>query len=159
MLNERVMVPRLAQNSAFLNQSVLAITFKTDGRRITKQTAMRELEMHRKQIGDIVQYYLSGLGTLEFQGGNQETRLIKDELDKIHLALTTASHVRNGLAELERLGDEPIAKVEFPGGLGPTAIDTRSDYKAWLSTDTRTHANALHIQGKHAIVKSDMAHE
>lgn len=148
MLHESVMVPRLTQNSALLNQSVLAITFKTDGRRITKQSAMRELESHRKRISEIVQYYMSGLDTLEFHGGTAEARLIKDELDKIHLALNTASRVRSGLAEVVRLGDEPIAKVDFPGGLGPTDISTWSDYKAWLSQ------NALHVSAKHAVVKT-----
>jgi hypothetical protein len=148
MLNESVMVSRLTQNTAYLNQSILAITFKTDGRRITKQSAMRELESHRKRIAEIVGYYMSGLDTLEFHGGNIEAKLIKDELDKIHLALNTASRVRNGLAEVERLGDEPIAKVDFPGGLGPTDISTWSDYKAW------THQNLLHVEAKHALVKT-----
>ncbi|QDS73362.1 hypothetical protein FKW77_007105 [Venturia effusa] len=154
MMNERVMVPRLTQNSAFLNQTNLAITFKTAGRRITKKTAMRELEMHRKQIGDIVQYYLSGLDTLGFHSGITEAHHIKDELEKIQGALKTASYVRNKLAELATLNDEPIAKVDFPGGLGPTDVSTWSDYKAWLSTDPRTHTNALHVEGKHATVKT-----
>lgn len=148
MVPEKIMVPRLTQNVASLNQSTLAITYKTDGRRITKQTAARELETHRKQIANIVQYYMSGLETLQFHGGNDEARLIKEDLDKIALALNTASRVRASINATEKLSDDPIAKVDFPGGLGPTDVSTWSDYKAWI------HQTQLHVEAKHATVRT-----
>lgn len=69
----------------------------------------------------------------------------KQELSRMryrefHLALTTASRVRNGLAEAERLGDEIHSEVEFPDGLEPMDMFTWSDCKAWLSTGPRLQA-------------------
>lgn len=40
------MVPQLTQKLALLNKSTLAITFETDGPRIARQPAARELETY-----------------------------------------------------------------------------------------------------------------
>lgn len=74
---------------------------------------MRELETHRKQIGDIVQYHHSGLDMLEFHSGAAETRLIKERIGQHPSRFKTRLTRAQQPAEAPNLGDEAIAKVEF----------------------------------------------
>jgi hypothetical protein len=148
MLEERKMAPRLTQHEAWMNNQLLGISYKTDGRRITKRTAMREIAKDRTQISHFVQHYTSGLDSLELRSGSSEIKAVKADLDKIVIALNRAESIRHSINESEMLQNEPISKVNFPGGKGPANMDIWQPYQAWATQ------GLLHIDSKRANVRS-----
>jgi len=109
---------------------------------------MRELETHRSQIADVVQYYMSGLDTLEMYTGNSEVKNVKNDLDRIVIKLNRAEEVRISINQSDKLADEPISKVNYPGGTGPKNANTWHDYQAWSAQ------GLLHVDSKRSIVRT-----
>ncbi|KAF1982218.1 hypothetical protein K402DRAFT_210702 [Aulographum hederae CBS 113979] len=137
--------PRVTSNRAVLGQDVLAVAYKSDGRKITRKDAIRNISRTCHHITAFTDYYQRGLSSISTPAQSQQLR---STLDSIAAQVQQAQSMRHQMESNAELSDEPIAKVLYPGSTNANYI------KEWHGYQARKTGDRLHIDGKRSIVSS-----
>ncbi|KAF2805880.1 uncharacterized protein BDZ99DRAFT_466218 [Mytilinidion resinicola] len=133
---------RLTKNCALLNQDMLAIAYKLEGRKITKKDAIRIMGTHNRKIKAMVRHFERGMDDFEYKVDSTERKKIRSELEKVRNKIDHSENMRHRIDEDEDFSDEPIVKVIYPGANGPTDPTNWQDYQARITN------GRLHVDGK-----------
>lgn len=141
---------RLVEVFAALNQQTLAITYKVDGRKVSRidsmQNQARDIRRLRatfhmiEQRADLGDHFLL----------NGEKRALKTMLDQAKEITTLAEERRMGTGANEEISNEPIAKCIYPEGVESSNKGVWKVYKAWCDDNT----GSLTVQAKTAPVSA-----
>jgi hypothetical protein len=133
---------RLTRSTATLNQTVLAVAYKVEGRKITRRDAMRTMTHDIQEMNQLLGQIERRMGDISSQF--TEKRVLRDLLEEVKNHLMISEKGRQMIGDSVDISDEPISKVLYPGGIDPTSIDVWNDYRAWYKEgDRRLHLEAL----------------
>lgn len=132
---------RLTKNRALLNQDIVAIAYKLEGRKITKKDTIRIMATHNRNIRAVVRHFERGMDGLEYKLDSKERKTIKNELERVTTKINHSEDMRHRIDEDEDFSDEPIVKAIYPGANGPTDSAIWQDYHARF-TNGRLHVDA-----------------
>ena len=139
---------RITRSKAELQDRVLAIAYKIEGRKITTKDARRTI------IGDIREMRRSlqqvERRITEISTPNADKTQLRTEMREIEGLIGHAERARNELDELAILSDEPIVKV-LTGGMGETGAPVWFDYHAWAISNSSDRN--MHFVAKRALVQ------
>ena len=136
---------RLTQNIAdlLLNGDRLAISYKINGHKITRNNAIQILAQEARKIKEVVHHIESHLPYFK---NSTERSLLTTGLERVLMQVTQTDDIRHQLANEEMLDDEPIDKVLHPQGVGTGTTAPWNEYRTWLTN------NLLHVQAKRSVV-------
>jgi hypothetical protein len=133
---------RLTRSAAVLNQAVLAVAYKVEGRKIARKDAMRTMTHDIREMNLLLGQIERRMADISSQfTGKMELRNILEEV-KNHIIVSEKA--RQMIGEAIEYSDEPITKVLYPGGIDPTSVTVWNDYRAWYKEgDRRLSVEAL----------------
>jgi len=138
---------RLTQNRALLNGDLLAVAYKLEGRKIYQKDAIRVIGQWEREITAVVKHIVRGMNDLvDYRLGNTDKRALKGELDRVSVQINHAKDIRYKIGDADELSDEPMSKVVYPGGNGPTDPAVWNDYACTFQS------GVLHIDAKKSTV-------
>ena len=143
---------RVTRNVALLNQDILAVTYKIDGRKTTRNDVVRSLAKDARELREYIKFIEKRVAEIDVRlfGLSAEKRQLKHWIDNVIAYLNLADQERNRLGRERECCDEPIAKVLYPNGIDLRQNTVWHDYRAWFKHDE----GMLHIEGKQYRVES-----
>lgn len=133
---------RVTKSTATLNQTMLAVAYKVEGRKIARRDAMRTMTHDIQEMNQLLGQIERRMGDLSSQFA--EKRPLRDVLEEVKTHVLIAEKTRQMISNSVDISDEPIAKVLYPGGIDPTSVHVWNDYKAWYTEgDRRLHLDAV----------------
>jgi hypothetical protein len=147
MIEELRVTGRLTRFRAILGNTLLAIAYKLDGRKITLEDALATLARDNQTIQSVVDYYQSRLEKHAENFASDVLQRIRNTLSTVISEINTAESWRQDISNDPTISDEPIVTlIEAPGG---------SYYAAPIWNDYRvghTAGNLLTIEAKKSYV-------
>lgn len=138
---------RLTQNRAFLNGDLLAVAYKLEGRKIYQKDVTRVIGQWEHEITAVVKHIKRGMNDLvDYRLGNTDKRALKVELDRVLVQINHAKDTCYKIGEADKLSDEPISKVVYPRGNGPTDPAVWNDYACTFQS------GVLHVNAKKSTI-------
>ncbi len=145
---------RLTRNFATLNNQILAVAYKIEGRKITRRDLLRHLASDSKTVSAVartLEAVLEDLGDRNISVNVE--RLINQRrkaLAKVQDKISQAEHTRKRISSQNHadVSDEPISKVIYPNGSPQARIQNWHDYRIWYVSDQ----NTLHVEAQRRIV-------
>ena len=127
MLNNFPGTGRMTKHVALLNQDILSIGFKVEGRKITKKDAWRTMASTIRHATELLNHL--GRRAKDFEFRDRERQILMHELDMVKNLLNRADEQRHRIGdEEERHNDEPILQVIYPSGSGLAGTTTWHNY-------------------------------
>lgn len=133
---------RLVKVFAILNHAVLAVTYKVDGRKVSRIDAvqnmardirhLRAFVSHIEQRGDLTDHGFFGV----------EKRELKQNLDQVKAQINLAEQSRTRVGLDKELSNEPIAKCLYPEGVNLNKRDVWHGYRAFCQEKN----GSLHVE-------------
>ena len=121
---------RLVKMVAFLDQKTLAVTYKVDGRKVSRidivQTMARDISQLRTVLGHIEQ---RGDMT-DHNYFRREKGELKQRVEQVKVQINVAEQSRTRIGSEEELSDEPIVKCLYPEGVKISDGDIWNGYRA-----------------------------
>ena len=145
MLNNFPSTGRMTRHVALLNQDILTVAYKVEGRKITRKDAWRTMASTVRSVRALLKDLESRSKYLEPRSSARHA--LVQELTSVDRLLSQADEQRRRIGEEEGRSDDPITQVIYPsndGVCGPVW----HDYEAWY----RRH-EGLHVRAKTARVK------
>jgi len=138
---------RLTQNRALLNEDLLAVAYKLEGRKIYQKDAIRVIEQWEREITAVVKHIERDMNDLvDYRMVNTDKRALKGELDRVSVQINHAKDICYKIGEADELLDEPMSKVVYHGGNGPMDPAVWNDYACTFQS------GVLHIGAKKSTV-------
>jgi len=145
-LQECIGSGRITRSTASLNQAILAVAYKVEGRKIARRDAMRTMERDIREMNQLLGQIERRMTDISSQF--PEKRRLREMLEEVKNHIIHSERSRHMIGQMEDINDEPISKVLYPGGIDPTSVDVWCDYKAWYKENDRR----LYVQALKAIV-------
>ena len=141
---------RLVEVFATLDQRTLAVTYKVDGRRISRIDAIQNLARDIRQLRALINQIeqRGDIGDQFFQ--SEEKRALKSMLDQAKKQINLAENRRMSTGLDDEMSNEPIEKCLYPEGAEIGDKNVWNNYKAWCREDT----GYLYAQAKNATVSA-----
>ena len=146
-LQECIGSGRITRSTACLNQAILAVAYKVEGRKIARRDAMRTMERDIREMNQLLGQIERRMTDISSQF--PEKRRLREMLEEVKNHIIHSERGRHHIGQMEDINDEPISKVLYPGGIDPTSVDVWCDYKAWYKENDRR----LYVQALKAVVK------
>lgn len=128
---------RLTMHQANLNDQVLAIAYKVEGRKITRRDLLRNLGSDLRKLRSMLHHVETSMMAF-FEGRRiagdmrQNLNSLRQSLSEVADLVARAEDTKGRLeTHLPDLGDEPVAKVLYPTGTELPANSVWHDYQAW----------------------------
>lgn len=133
---------RLVEVFANLNQATLAITYKAEGRKVSRIDAVQSMARDIRQLCAFISHIEQRGDMADHSFLSVEKRELKQSLDQVkaQINLTEQSRMRIGLDQ--ELSNEPVAKCLYPEGVKFNNGDVWNGYKAWC----QEHNGYLHVE-------------
>jgi hypothetical protein len=142
MLNECRTSGRLTKHTAMLGQSMLAVAYKLEGRKITLSDAVGIMAQDNREIQGVVDYYEDRIRD-GGSGLNEESQqYLSRELGIVSQRIQNAEGMRQHIKDDQTSSDEPIAAIILPAGSKSLASTTWYDYRAWTTAGSHLHFDA-----------------
>jgi hypothetical protein len=130
-----------------LNQDLLALAFKIEGRKVTRNDLVRNMARDIRELRGAVTYLETRTGIMDARIFNRSSEL-RLALTEVKNLITMAESNKRRVGEEIELTDEPIAKVVYTDTSAPRDSKNWSDYSAWY-----TNSDGLfHIEAKQSVV-------
>lgn len=110
---------RLTRSTASLKKDTLAVAYKVEGRKIGRRDAIRNLTHDLQEMEQTLALIERRL--LEIGGQDDNRKILRDHLNQIGREVRICEATKKKISESRDISDEPIAKVMYPGGLGPAS--------------------------------------
>lgn len=145
---------RLTRNVATLNNQVLAVAYKVEGRKITRRDLLRHLASDTKTVGvvaRVLEAVLEDLGDRNVSTNvegliNQRRKALARVQNKISQAEDTRKRISS--QNHADVSDEPISKVIYPNGSPQATTPIWHDYRSWYDSSQ----NTLYVEAQRHIV-------
>ncbi len=122
---------RLVKVIAKLDQAILAVTYKADGRKISRMDAIQNMARDIRQLHAFISR-IEQRGDMTDHGFfSAEKRELKQSLDQVKTQINQAEQSRTTIGLDQELSNEPIAKCLYPEGVNFNDGDVWNGYKAW----------------------------
>jgi hypothetical protein len=139
---------RVTKSTARLNQDILAVAYKVEGRKITTRDSMRTMLNDIREMRILIDQISRKANDI---GNTQEKQTLRVALENVRQHIAEAELRRIEVGDAPVLSDEPISKVLYPGGVDPkSALPIWNDYKAWY----RMSEKLLTVDAKRSVVTS-----
>ena len=122
---------RLVKVFAILDQAILAVTYKVDGRKVSRTDAVQNMARDIRQLHAFISH-IEQRGDMTDHGFfSMEKREVKQSLDQVKAQINLAEQSRRKVGLDEELSNEPIAKCLYPEGVNISDGNVWNGYKAW----------------------------
>lgn len=133
---------RLVRVFAILDQVVMAVTYKVDGRKVSRVDAVQNMARDIRQLHAFISH-IEQRGDMADHGFfSAEKRELKQSLDQVKAQIDMAERSRTKIGLDQELSNEPIAKCLYPEGVNINDGDVWVGYKAWC----QEHNGYLHVE-------------
>lgn len=147
MIEELRVTGRLTRFRAILGNSLLAIAYKLDGRKITLEDAIANLARDNQVIQSVVEYYQDRIQRYGHNFPPETLRRITHSLNAVATQIGTTEGVRQRISNDPTISDEPIVRlVEQSAGSYYTA-PVWNKYRVSVTT-----GNMLSLEAKKSYV-------
>lgn len=136
MIEELRVTGRLTRFRAILGNTMLAIAYKLDGRKITLEDALATLARDNQVIQSVVDYYQSKLQRYSDSFAPDSLRRITNTLSAVSTEIGTAESMRQSISNDPTISDEPIVTLVEPPGGSIYCTPVWHDYRVSLTTGT-----------------------
>jgi hypothetical protein len=147
MIDELRVTGKLTRYRAILGNTLLAIAYKLDGRKITLEDALATLARNNQEIQSVVDYYQSRLHYYSSAFDSDTLRRITATLNAVTTELSLTEGMRQSIAADPAISDEPIVTLIEPPGGSLYAAPVWNDYRVGLTSN-----NLLCIDAKKSYV-------
>jgi hypothetical protein len=155
MLNECRTSGRLTKHMAMLGQTMLAVAYKLEGRKITLSDAVGIMAQDNREIQGVVNYYEERIRD-GGSGLNEESlQYLTRELAIVTQRIQNAEGMRQHIKDDQTSSDEPIAAIILPAGSKSLASTTWYDYRAWTTAGSHLHFDARMATVRNVVWLSD----
>jgi hypothetical protein len=130
---------RITKSTAELQEKVLAVAYKIEGRKITTKDAYRTMLGDIREMKGLLQHVERRI--TEISTPSADKIQLRADMRDISNLINHAERARSELNDSTVLSDEPITKV-LTGGTGETGAPVWFDYHAWAisnSSDRNMH--------------------
>lgn len=147
---------RLTQNVAKLDDHILAVAYKVEGRKITCRDLLRHLASDIRTVSTVVRVLEAAIRDYQDRNDSRDIR------DKINRHRRSLARIREQIAQAQdsrtsvlnsgysELGDEPISKVLYPNdSQHTTGPAVWHEYRSWYSSPE----NTLYIEAQRNTVE------
>ena len=147
-LNEFQGSGRLTENTARIGRSALAISYKVEGRKISKTDAMSNIARDIEYLSVFISYIKGRWDMVDHSFFSQDKIELKRCIDEVIRLINQAHERRAGLGKTTGLSNEPVTKCLYPDGSDGRLPTFWSDYTARCQENT----GALRVEAKREIV-------
>lgn len=146
---------RLTRNVAKMNNQVLAIAYKIEGRKITRRDLLRHLASDIKTVSAVARILESLLEDLEDRNVSTKVEGLihqrRQALARIQDKISQAEETRKRISGRNHadISDEPTSKVIYPNGSPQARIPVWHDYRSWYVSGQ----NTLYVEAQRYIVE------
>ncbi|KAL9045856.1 MAG: hypothetical protein Q9214_001179 [Letrouitia sp. 1 TL-2023] len=150
-LNDIMATGRLVEVFAMLNQSTLAVTYKVDGRKISRIDAIQSMARDIRTLRAFISH-IERRGDIVNDHGffSMEKRELKQSLERVKAQIDLAEQSRTKVSLNEELSNEPIAKVLYPEGVKIGDGNVWNGYKAWC----QEHDGCLNVEAVNSVIRN-----
>lgn len=147
---------RLTYHVATLNGEMLAVSYKVEGRKITRRELIRhlasDLGVMRAAIEDIATTVRQAFGDRRVdERTRQSIQWVRTVLAEVEGLYRQAEENKEKMEKYStKLSDEPITKVLYPIGSDDTPSTVWNDYKAWYVSGEEV----LYIEARRRVVST-----
>ena len=141
MLNNLSGTGRMTLHLAQLNQDVLTVAYKVEGRKVTRRDAWRNMHSAIRSVRVVQQDLESRSRDLFAQKGGEAQNLTQ-QLNAVGVLLNQADEQCRRIGEEEDKRDEPIEQVVYPSGDGVGEMPVWHDYAAKSRNGSDLHLEA-----------------
>jgi len=147
---------RLTYHVATLNGQMLAVSYKVEGRKITRRELVRHLASDlSKMMATMDAIETTVQQHFEEKNMNDRTRQtvhkLRGALGSVWRLYRLAEENKQKMEKYStQLGDEPISKVLYPIGSDETPLGVWNDYRAWFVGGD----NVLYVESQRRVVKN-----
>ena len=134
---------RLVKLFAILDQATLAVTYKVNGRKVSRVDAMHNMARDIRQLDAFISHIEQRGDMTDHRFFNAEKRELKQSLDQVKAQINMAEQSKTRIGLDQELSNEPIAKCLYPEGVNINDGDVWKGYKAWC----QEHNGYLHVEG------------
>ena len=121
---------RLVMVTAILDQEVLAVTYKVDGRKVSRVDAVQNMARDIRQLHALIRHIEQSGDMTDHSFFRVEKRELKQSLDQVKAQIDMAEKSRTSIGLDQDLTNEPIAKCLYPEGINVNNGDVWAGYKA-----------------------------
>ena len=142
---------RLVEVRASLNHTTLAVTYKIDGRKISRFDAIDNIAREVRRLRAFISHieHRGEAGIIDHGFFSQEKRALKQSLEQVKEQLNLAEQSRMKISLDEEISNEPVSKCLYPEGTTLGESSVWNPYKAWC-----LEANGyLHVEAKSATIQ------
>ena len=122
---------RLVKVLAILDQAILAVTYKVDGRKVSRTDAVQNMARDIRQLHAFISHIEQRGDMTDHRFFSLEKREVKQSLDQVKAQINLAEQSRKKIGLDEELSNEPIAKCLYPEGVNINNGNVWNGYKAW----------------------------
>ena len=149
-LKEFTTTGRLVEVFALLNQSTLAVTYKIEGRKISRIDAIQNMARDIRHLRAFITHIEHRGDVTDHGFFSAEKRDLKHSLDQAKAQIGLAEQSRMKINLNEEVSNEPIAKVLYPEGVNIGDGNAWNGYKAWC----QEHNGYLRVEATNSIIRN-----
>lgn len=140
---------RLVETFALLNQTTLAVTYKENGRKISRIDAIQNMARDIRQLRAFISHIEQRGDLNDHSFFSVEKRELKHSLDQVKAQINVAEQSRTRIGLNEEISNEPIVKCLYPEGVNTSDSDVWNGYKAWC----QEYNGNLHVEARASIIQ------
>jgi hypothetical protein len=146
---------RLTRHIAKLDDKILAVAYKVEGRKITRRDLLRHLASDIRTLNAVARVLESAMQDCDHRNVPANVRDIvnkrRPSLVKIRDQIAQADNDKARIADrmYAELGDEPISKVLYPNGSHQARLAVWHEYRSWYTSTE----NTLNVDAQRQIVE------
>jgi hypothetical protein len=111
---------RVTKSTASMNQAILGVAYKIEGRNIARRDAMRTMTHGIQEMSQLLAQIERRI--IDLSGQLAEKQALKEVLGEVKTHVIISEKSRQMIGDSTDISDEPIAKVVYPGGINPTNV-------------------------------------
>ena len=140
---------RLVKVVAILNQATLAVTYKVEGRKVSRIDAVQNMARDIRHLRAFISHIEQRGDMIDHSFFSGEKRELKQSLDHVKAQINLAEQSRTRIGLDQELSNEPVAKCLYPEGRNISDGNVWNGYKA----SCQEHSGYLEVEA----IKSEVS--
>lgn len=116
---------------AILDQAILAVTYKVDGRKVSRVDTVQNMARDIRQLYAFISHIEQRGDMTDHSFFSMEKGQLKQSLDQVKAQIHLAKQSRTRIGLDQELSNEPIGKCVYSEGVAINDGDVWNGYKAW----------------------------
>lgn len=130
-LNDVKGTGRVIEVFATLNQTTLAVTYKQEGRKVSKFDVLENMAREARTLLAFISHIEQRGDLSDYGPFSVEKKELKAALEQVKAKINLAEQNRTGINMNEELSNEPIVKCLYPEGVDTNDLGIWNSYRAW----------------------------